>query len=199
MIHFFENVWVVTIGGGAAAGLLTWFIVRLFKAPKKDTTSGNSVNNSVVNNVNVNVPQGKNSDISPGAASLIEIAFYKDNSRILFIDDLDLKSKIKNLMSAGWKNVMQIQTADNLDQKDIREAHIIFVDYKGIGPSKEQGLAVIQALRERYKTSKWLILYSAHEVPLNAFNRGADSYLAKNSSVYELEQKIIEGLGKITK
>lgn len=170
----------------------------------KGSTNTNTNNISINNNVGASEDKIKNTNLSSSdmenTTGTAKVGFLKDSARILFIDDLDLESKIINLISAGWKNVIQINEASNIDRTEIREADIIFVDYKGIvKDSEEQGLAVLSALKGRYGNSKWLILYSAHEVPINAFNKGANSYLAKNSSVYELEQKIIEGLVKLNK
>jgi len=193
-----QNPWIITIVGGVVVTIITAFFINKNKenVNKNNQSNNQSNNQNTVVTTNINFDKKEIKELS-NVSGTEKVGLFKDSSRILFIDDLDLTNKIKNIESAGWKNVIQIREADNIDQKEIREADIIFVDYKGIGPSKEQGLAVIRALKNRYKDSKWLILYSAHEVPLNAFNIGADSYLAKNSSVYELEQKIIEGLEKI--
>jgi len=128
-----------------------------------------------------------------------DVNYYKEYAKILFIDDLDWSDKIKNLKEEGWKNVLQITDTQNLDRIEIREANIIFVDYKGVGKDlKDEGVDVIVALKKRYKDNKWIILYSAENVPISAtLDKRADSSLAKNSSIYEFEQKILEGLGKV--
>jgi len=200
MTDISNNIWVITIIGGAAAALIAGFFLKEKGSRvdvKNDNTQTNNQNTVVTTNVHI---AGQKAEAVEGAVDRSKVIFFKESAKILFIDDLDLKDKIKNLENAGWKNVIQLEDAHNIDRKEIRESDIIFVDYKGIGmTSEKQGLGVLTALRESYKDSKWLILYTAHELPVDAFNIGANSVLGKNSSVYELEQKIIEGLGKIQK
>lgn len=191
-MDLFQNIWAITIIGGATATILATFIIRFFKVGKKPLQDQHQ-QVEVINNISINSNEGSQSLSRDSNVS--DFAHLKQIGRILFIDDLDLKDKIQNLRNAGWANVSQVFHAKNIDQAEIRDAEVIFVDYKRIGlPAKDQGLAVLAALHKRYGEQKWLILYSAHPVPVNAFNQGARSYLAKNSSVYEVEQKILEGL-----
>lgn len=197
-----SNPWVIGIGSTVIAGAII-YILGFEKNEDKTTVTkqlNRQVQNVVVNNhIGKGYPDISGSKYQGAVPSQINAA--KEDTRILFIDDLDLKKKIKNLKDAGWCRVSQIKDAPNIDIQEIREADIIFVDYKGIGEfdSEEQGLSVLKALKQRYRDSKYLILYSAHKVPVDAFNRGADNYLQKNSSIYELEQKILEGIAKIGK
>jgi ActR/RegA family two-component response regulator len=196
----FQNVWLITIVGGAIAALLGAILIKII-FPKK--TQGNPTKAVVKNIINIHDLINRNKGISSKKIIVPnEIGFYKENIKILFIDDLDIRDKTNNLMRAGWKNVTQITSADDLDQQTIKEADIIFIDYLGIAKSsKDQGIALVSALRERYKDTKWLILFSAHNLPIKAYNNNkkADSYLEKNASMYEIEQKIIEGLEALHK
>jgi hypothetical protein len=155
---------------------------------------------SIFNQININ---SEKKPLDPEQTKIIapmEITHYKEYAKILFIDDLDWTDKIKNLQDAGWKNVSQITNPQNLDRIEIREANIIFVDYKGVGKNlKDEGVDVIYALKKRYGDNKWIILYSAQpSVPISATSdKKPDASLAKNSSAYEFEQKILEGLGRI--
>lgn len=177
-------------------------MIRSVLKPKtiNSTQSNTQTQNVVVNNI---FPGDAKtiSDSLKDQASSNEVNHLKQETQILFIDDLDLKRKIKNLQDAGWQRVSQIKDVPNIDAQQIRDASIIFVDYKGIGEIKtsEQGLSILSALRNRYGDTKHLILYSAHPVPLDAFKRGAGDYLSKNTTIYELEQKILEGVTKIIK
>lgn len=126
------------------------------------------------------------------------IPVLKVKTKVLFIDDEKFK-KIANLKKAGW-NVIQKSRLDNLDDDSVLSSHVIFVDYKGVGSrDSEEGIGLLKALKKRYGDQKWLILYSAHELSLNVYGIGANSYLAKNSTEYEIEQKIIEGARNILK
>ena len=203
----FKNTWVITILGGALATVFGSFFVRkLFEDKKSDNPDKNlnHLNSIVKNKININIPSERPT-INPALTKIInpkEINYYKETAKILFIDDLDLKNKIGNLVNAGWKNVSQITEADNIDAKEILEANVIFVDYKGVGKKlKEKGLAVAGAIKNRYANNKWVILYSAHPlpIPVGGFDKKANTSLAKNSDIYELEQKILEGLGELNK
>ncbi len=171
----------------------------------KSILGGNKTTNTNTNNVHVvthvEVPTVQPiSTTSVNAADIEKIAGYKETAKILFIDDTSQKDKIKNLKKAGWKHIEQISDVHNIDSLEIRESEIIFVDFKGIGEKEsEQGLGVLSALKVRYDETKWLILFTAYEVPITAFQKGANDYLAKNSSKYETEQKIIKGLQHLRK
>lgn len=187
--------WVTGIGTAVIAAV----IIGLFT--KKEKGIALESNSNSENHQEVTVNNYLSQDVGPSAQKQNglhsnQIDVLKQDTYVLFIDDLDLKKKIKNLSDAGWKRVSQIYYAPNIDSQKIRDANIIFVDYKGIGEigSKEQGLAVLSALRKRYGDKKYLILYTAHDVPIEAFTSGAHNTLSKNSTIYELEQKIIEGI-----
>jgi len=203
-INFMMNPWTITVLGGIVVVILT----KLFLDRKKTPVSGISANNSQNNNQRVII----NNNLNSKAASLEtnnqtqtepsidqDILSLKAKTKILFIED-DVFKKINNLKGAGW-NITQINNVENPDIEVIRSADIIFVDNKGVGQklSNDQGLGLIKVLRQRYQNKKWLILYSAHPVGLDAFDSGADSYLTKNSAVYEIEQKIIQGAKKVVK
>ncbi len=208
MLAFLENPWVIGISTPIIAALVIYF---LGIESKKKESDKSSIKSNLTNNNHTNQTQnlivknyfGQKSD-ELRASNLHEVSssqvnLLKQETKVLFIDDLDLKKKIKNLKEAGWVRVSQLKDAPNIDVQEIRDADVIFVDYKGIGEtgSGEQGLSILSALKRRYTNEKYLILYSAHDVPVDAFNRGANSYLSKNSTIYELEQKILEGINEI--
>lgn len=188
-----QNPWTITIIGGLIIVFISYVFRNMFK---KD--SGNPQNQSQKFEINNTI----NNNLLPSTdqSQPLNIPELKIKTNILFIDDQVFK-KVDNLEMAGWKNITQITTVSNIDIPEIIEADIVFVDYKGVGKnySNEQGVGVIKALKDRYKNKKWVILYSAHSFDLDVFSTGADSYLGKNSNVYEFEQKIIEGAKKIIK
>jgi len=123
----------------------------------------------------------------------------KEEAFILFIDD-EIFPVIESLKSAGW-NVGRLSDLTNFQDEFVKRAHVIFVDYKGVGTklaSNDEGLGVIKGLKEHYGNKKRVILYSAH----TGFSLGkhldwADGQFAKNSQVYEFISKIEEELEKI--
>jgi DNA-binding NarL/FixJ family response regulator len=52
---------------------------------------------------------------------------------------------------------------------------------------------LVKRLKQQYGEAKWIIFYSAHPFTLDVYDIGANSFLAKNSDFYEIENKIIEG------
>lgn len=201
-----SNPWTISIFGGATATIIgTYFFI--FKNNKESISIENynpqsqTNNNRQTQSVTVNNLLTTPIVLPVKEIASSEVILLKQDLRILFIDNLDLKKKIENLKDAGWINVSQINDAPNVDIQQIREADIIFVDYKGIGKihSTEEGLGVLSALRQRYGEDKYLILYTAHNLPVEAFTRKADNYVDKNSKIFELEHKIIEGAKKIRK
>lgn len=174
-----------------------YIIAFLFKKKIKESST---ITNQNLVQVDVKTFEEKEGSFFTGGArrNAYDIPLLKSKAKILFIEDDNFK-KIQNLKKTGW-NVIQLKSLDDLDNISVRSADVIFVDYKGIGlKSEDQGIGLLKALRARYKDEKWLIFYSAHKISLDVYNIGANAYLSKNSSVYEMEQKIIEGLRIIIK
>lgn len=117
---------------------------------------------------------------------------------VLFIDDQSFR-KVEALRDKeGWVNTKRIKDVERLDQKDIKDAHIIFVDINGVGRKLEfpdQGLGLIVALHKTYPMKK-LVMYSAEQNgKIDAFHPAADlldGRLKKTASLYEFSQKIEE-------
>ena len=189
---FLSNTWTYTIVGGALATLLgTYVYIKFFSSDKK--SEGVQITNTINNTFTTNSESSSQTDILH--ADTTRIVGFKKTAKILFIDNESLRDKLRGLNNAGWENVKQIREMENVDLSEIREADVVFIDYKGIGGNeRDQGLAVVSALKARYGDAKWLILFTAYNVPVTAFDKGANDYLAKNSGVYETEQKIIKGL-----
>jgi len=119
---------------------------------------------------------------------------------ILFIDDRKFPV-VDILKNAGWSNTRSIKDLESLDQKEIREAHIIFSDIHGVGKKlkfSEEGLGLVVAIKEKYPTKK-LIVYSAEEHrKVEAFHPAidlVDNRLSKNADPYQF-QVLVEKYAK---
>ena len=195
------NPWTITVVGGAAVLFVGWLTRKLFRQDKgpvlqpniaQTPENQNAQNTTVTNNFYPSAPsEGHENPTASSEES--DILDLKTKTRILFIEDGTFK-QINNLQKSGWQ-VLQLKDVTNLDAPEIRDSRIIFVDYKEVGKhlSNDEGLGIVKALKERYGASKWIIFYSAHPFLLSVFNKGADSYLAKNSPFIKIEQAIIDG------
>ncbi len=121
-----------------------------------------------------------------------ELSEIKQLAKILFIDDKKFPV-IDILKDAGWLNTSRIRDAESLDQIEIREAHILFIDIQGIGKKlkfKDEGLGLVIALKEKHPTKK-VIVYSAEDQGhVEAFHKGidvADNRLSKLADPYQFQ------------
>jgi len=123
----------------------------------------------------------------------------KTNAKILFIDDEDFPV-VDSLKKGGW-DVNKIKDIKDIQSEIIKRAHIIFVDYKGVGKKlakKEEGLGLIRAIKNHYGSSKRVILYSAYgSFNLSMDMRVADNQLDKNADAYQFITMIESELKKI--
>jgi ActR/RegA family two-component response regulator len=123
----------------------------------------------------------------------IDITDIKDKAHILFIDDQSF-DVIERIRAGGWI-VERVKDIKSLDDDRVRRAHVIFVDYKGVGKhlsNSEEGLGLIKALKKKYP-KKRIILYSAHaEFSLadEVNHKIADDILPKNSDTTVYVEKI---------
>jgi chorismate mutase len=119
----------------------------------------------------------------------------KNICKIVFIDDKTFPI-IEILEKNGWRNIAKLKDVDALDQTEIREAHILFVDIQGVGKKmklQDEGLGLIIAIKRKYPNKK-VIAYSAEDQGhVQAFHEGldvADSRISKNANSYEFQFKI---------
>ncbi|XKE44606.1 hypothetical protein LG302_14690 [Halomonas organivorans] len=107
----------------------------------------------------------------------------KDRTKILFIDDNQFKV-VDILKKNGWKNTQSLNDVEDLDDRRVRESHIIFIDIHGVGRElgfSNEGLGLVKELKKRYPEKK-VVVYSA-ESKGDRFEEGfeyADSRLKKN-------------------
>ncbi len=149
-----------------------------------------SQNNSQTQNVTVNLAQPSiapvmsNDEIKED--STLTIDGIRAQTKILFIDD-DKEFKIVPILrKAGWKNTSFFPNADvkDINAEKIRNAHIIFVDIKGVGKTmyEDEGLGLVVDLKKKYPQKK-VVIYSAipeHKLFHEAVKL-ADDQLSKNS------------------
>ncbi|MBT1689443.1 hypothetical protein [Dawidia soli] len=124
----------------------------------------------------------------------------KQICKVLFIDDKNFPL-IEILKTAGWVNTRRIKDVDSLDQSEVRESHIMFVDIQGVGKRlkfHDEGLGLIVALKTKYPSKK-IIAYSAEDQgQVQAFSDGinmADSRMSKNADPYQF-QFLVEKFAK---
>ena len=122
----------------------------------------------------------------------------KQICKIIFVDDRKF-SVVDILGKAGWVNTKRVKDVYSLDDNDIKEAHILFVDIQGVGKAlqfKDEGLGLITALKNKYPNKK-IVVYSA-ESDGDRFHKGlskADARLSKNADPYEF-QTLVEKFAK---
>ncbi len=125
----------------------------------------------------------------------------KNTVKILFVDDL-IFPIVENLARAGY-NVKRIKDIKNIDDADLKDRHIIFVDYEGVGKNfspTHQGAQLVKAIKDKYGASKFVVLYTDQnsiptETTMNSLFRTADAHMKKNSSdASDFIEKINEGL-----
>lgn len=119
----------------------------------------------------------------------------KNTTKILFIDDEVRFKVVKILQKAGWVHTKLIKDADSIDQVEIREAKIIFVDIQGVGleiTPNEEGLGLALALKTKYPEKK-IIIYSAEQTGdrFHKALREVDDFLPKDADPYQF-QTIVE-------
>ena len=121
--------------------------------------------------------------------------YYKDNTRILIVDD-EIKFKLPKIFKdAGWIHSKLIKDIDNLDHDIVKNADILFVDVQGVGVSlgfKDEGLGLVEALKEKYPHKKVIIysVVSQGDRFHNAFNV-CDGQLSKDADPYQF-QRVLE-------
>lgn len=115
--------------------------------------------------------------------------WYKNKPKnILFIDDEIEDFEIVNTLRKNKYTIDTLEDVEDLEEEKIKNAKIIFVDFKGVGKKfgKQQGIDLIKALKAKYKNKKTIILFSAH----SGFNlshdlQAGDDNIAKNASTQD--------------
>lgn len=185
--------WLFSGIGIAALGFIysLWNQKLIAIEPEKNTATN-------TNNIEINV--GEKNHI-PGEKTVNDIGQkksldeYKNETRILFVDDDARFKVVKILTQSGWVHTKLIKDCKTLDERDVVDAQLLFIDVQGVGVAmgfNDEGLGLALAIKEKYPDKK-VIIYSA-ETKGDRFHealRKADSFLPKNADPYEF-QRIVE-------
>lgn len=124
------------------------------------------------------------------------LEYYKNHTKILFIDD-DTKFKVVQILkTSGWVHTNTIKDLKTIDCPEVADADIIFVDIQGVGKIlsfTEEGLGLASAIKDKYP-QKWIVIYSS-ETQGDRFHKTlkkVDDFLPKNADPYQFQQIVEE-------
>lgn len=178
-------------------------ILYHFLKPKKEVqTTKNNQQNKTTQTVNVNINNEQASPISYKEDKIEKtitrndkIESMKTRYKILFIDDDKNFKVVKILKNSGWKHTKSIVDIKSVDQEDVMNSDLFFVDINGIGKILDlpnEGLDIALMLKQRYPNKK-VVIYSANSKN-NVFHEVwdlCDLKLEKNALPYQF-QSIVE-------
>jgi len=192
--------WIIDNIEWLFSGIGGTILVYVLTLRNQSQVEEESENNTATNTNNIDITIGEKNynsgdtteNNSGHEKSLDE---YKNETRILFVDD-DARFKVaKILTQSGWVHTKLIKDCKTLDEHDIVDAQLLFIDVQGVGVAmgfNDEGLGLALAIKEKYPEKK-VIIYSA-ETKGDRFHealRKADSFLPKNADPYEF-QRIVE-------
>lgn len=202
--------WIVEnkewIFSGVGIFFITLLLSIFFKnrsnpTPNTNSSNTNSNSNSNSNNIIINNNNNNSEENEPLKKNekTLNIQGLKEKTNILFIDDNDFPI-VNNLQNSGW-NASLIHDVSDIDAPIILKSHILFVDINGVAKelSDEEGIGLVKALKNKYTTSKKIIIYSSDEEG-NRFNsafRKADDFLPKHSDYFEFLAIVEKYAGEI--
>lgn len=129
------------------------------------------------------------------------VALTKDSVRILFIDDNKFPI-IENLKGAGYV-VDWIKDIKSIEDSRVVDAHVLFVDYKGVGKNLSQnkeGVGVCKKLKDTYKETKYIVLCTGESIPnelLKEIKSVSDDIITKKFETTDFINIIDTALNKI--
>jgi hypothetical protein len=186
--------------GGVGVTIVGWVVKKFFSKDTNEESIPTSSSSSTGNNLNLTVYNSPPPTANAEGAEIMNneetFRHKKLITKILFIDD-EIKFKVvKIIQNAGWINTQLIKDIKSLDQMEIIEAHIIFVDIQGVGIElnfKEEGLGLAAALKERYPSKK-IIIYSAEQKGdrFHKVLRQVDGSLQKDADPYQFQSLVEE-------
>jgi len=113
---------------------------------------------------------------------------------ILFIDDKTDFKVVSILKRSGWKNTKIVKGVSGVDDKNIVNANICFVDINGVAAElfpEDQGLGLVAAIKDRHPEKKIVVYSSQREGDrFNELWDRADSKLPKDATPYEFENLV---------
>jgi hypothetical protein len=120
-------------------------------------------------------------------------------TNILFVDDKKMFNVVSILKTSGWKNTKIKADLKSLDENDLAEANICFIDVQGVGRLlrfKDEGLGLALAIKRKYPLKK-VVIYSAQSEGdrFHEALQAADALLRKDADPYEF-QNLVEEFSK---
>ncbi|MGZ4081665.1 MAG: hypothetical protein ACXVOH_09360 [Bacteroidia bacterium] len=118
----------------------------------------------------------------------------KDKTRILMIDDEET-SLVDSLKSEGW-HIKYLPDLDRYNNTDLKDAHIVCVDIKGVGKKlniKEEGLGLVRNIKEKYPEKRIILCssVSSHDIFDNAIDL-VDKKVYKDGQTHPFDSAIEE-------
>ena len=178
--------------------------INIKKSQQKRNKVYGSSNNQLNGDGNTNITVGtiNNQLILPQkeqSKQELSIDQIKSELKVIFVDDK--KFNIVNLLKKnGWKQISYKNDILDLDDPEIREAHVIFLDINGVGIAmnfQNQGMGLCGAIKRKYGNKKRVVLYSG-ETDGSIFDsdaKMADDTLVKDSDYYQFIS-LMEQYGK---
>jgi len=129
--------------------------------------------------------------------------YTESDVNILFIDDLDMPV-VENLRKGGYK-VKKVRDIKNIQDAEVKNAQIIFVDFDGVGrvvSPQHQGAGLVKELKANYGDRKYVVLYTAQstmstDTTMRDLFDAADDRLRKDSDVTDFIEIIRQALKKL--
>ena len=184
-----ENKWVEWVFSGIGATVLALIAGYLWKSKGESPTNTNTNNITINNGISSQNSQNNTSNLRD-----LSIEELKRKVFILFIDD-DSKFKVSAILKkSGWLNTKLVKDVASLDDIDVANANILFIDIQGVGIKmsfQDEGLGLALAIKDRFPNKK-VVIYSA-ENKGDRFHKAlktADACLSKNADPYEFEKLV---------
>jgi hypothetical protein len=118
----------------------------------------------------------------------------KDKTRILLIDDEET-NLVESLKGEGW-HIKYMDDLDKYNNTDLRDAHIVCIDIKGVGKKlniKEEGLGLVRNIKDKYPEKKIILCssFSSHDIFDNAIDL-VDKKVYKDGQTHPFDSAIEE-------
>lgn len=156
MTTFISSPWTVGIGTAVISGII---LTLLFKNRKNTNSLSKTENNHAISQTVVINPAAEKDDTDTKKKVLTN----KNDTKILFVDDDATFKIIDILKDARWKNTSIVDDIKDIDSLEVRNTDIFFIDIKGVAlwlSEKQQGLALAEAIKDKYPNKK-VVIYSS--------------------------------------
>lgn len=172
-VDFLINVIVALMATGGLYFTINYY-VRKNKINKdsdnnhiNDTSNNKTGSDTIVISGNNNV-----TNISSSSQTEVQTSNQRHSKRldmntlqILFIDD-ETFSVIKMLKKMGWRNVKRKTDITSLNDTDLINSHVVFVDIKGVGREmgfSNEGIGLAFAIQNKYPQKRVVLYSGTHE------------------------------------